>query len=122
MKRKEISTKQLKVKAIKVFNAWIRKRDEGQPCISCGKFTSLQAGHFYSAGSFSLLRFNEDNVNGQCLRCNYFLSGNLIEYRKNLLLKIGQERLDKLDMLSKVKTPIKNNKFLYLDIINKYKL
>lgn len=29
-------------------NAIVRKRDHGKPCISCGKYTTLEAGHFIS--------------------------------------------------------------------------
>jgi hypothetical protein len=121
-KKKELTTAKLKTKAIKIFNAWIRNRDKNQPCISCGNFRTLQAGHFYSAGGFNHLRFNEDNVNGQCLQCNYYLSGNLNKYRINLINKIGVERVEKLDLKAEIRTPTKNNRFLFLEIIEKYKL
>ena len=109
----------LTTKAQVKFNSFIRKRDEGQPCISCGKFRELQAGHFYSAGHHSHMRFNEDNVHGQCKSCNYFLSGNLIEYRKNLIKKIGAERVEKLDRIAATRGKI--NRFFVLEIIEKYK-
>jgi len=84
--------------ATKHFNKFIRDRDQGKGCISCGRpFT--QAGHFYSAGHHSALRFNEKNVNGQCVRCNMYLSGNLNEYRKNLIKRIGGEEVLGLDLL-----------------------
>jgi hypothetical protein len=67
-----------------VFNAWIRKRDEGKPCISCGKSLPLQAGHFYNAKNFPVLRFNEYNVNGQCEECNCFKEGSFTKYAKGL--------------------------------------
>jgi hypothetical protein len=84
-------------KTQKVFNTYIRLRDAGKPCISCGVDKIEQASHYYSAGKYSHLRFNEDNVHGSCLRCNYYLHGNLIPYRRNLLDKIGAERLMILD-------------------------
>lgn len=80
-----------------VFNTFIRLRDKGLPCISCGRGQVEHASHYYSAGKYSHLRFNEDNVHGACMRCNYFLHGNLIPYRKNLEIKIGAERLMLLD-------------------------
>ncbi len=58
------------------------------------------ASHFYSAGKHTALRFNEDNVHGSCLQCNYFKHGNLIPYRINLEHRIGKERLDLLDGLA----------------------
>jgi len=85
--------------ADKYFHAWIRKRDAGLPCISCGAYNTSDASHFYSAGHYPALRFNSDNVHLACKRCNLFLSGNLIEYRKNLIKKIGIERVEKLDFL-----------------------
>lgn len=90
------SAPQLKKKAQIAFNKFIRKRDAGKPCISCGA-TVQQAGHFYSAGHFDALRFTEDNAHGQCVRCNYYLSGNLSAYRVNLEKRIGSERLQRLD-------------------------
>lgn len=121
-KKRTVSTSSLKAKAIKVFNAWIRKRDDGEPCISCGNYRTLQAGHFYSAGHHTHMRFMELNVNGQCLQCNYHLSGNLIEYRKNLIKKIGIEEIEKLDQIAAVKTMTKDNRFYFEEIILKYKI
>ena len=88
------------VKTQKVFNTYIRLRDAEQPCISCGRFKIEQASHYYSAGKYSHLRFNEDNVHGSCLKCNYYLHGNLIPYRRSLQDKIGVERLQLLDGLA----------------------
>jgi hypothetical protein len=76
-----------------IFNEYIRVRDAGQPCISCGQYKELQAGHYLSAGHHAVWRFNEWNVNGQCVRCNMHLHGNLIGYRKGLVRKIGEERV-----------------------------
>ena len=109
--------------AVRHFNLYIRKRDHGLPCISCGKKTSLQAGHFYSAGKHPSLRFNEDNVHGQCLSCNYYKSGDLLNYRINLIAKIGIDRVYDLEqkvVLSK-KLRFKWSRFDLVDIIEKYK-
>ena len=37
----------LKQEAQIVFNAFIRKHDEGKSCISCNENKPLQAGHYY---------------------------------------------------------------------------
>lgn len=102
------------------FNAYIRRRDEGLRCISCGKQPMSQAGHYYSAGHYPALSFNENNVHGQCLPCNYYLSGNLIEYRKNLIKKIGAACVEELDMLSRQRG-FKWNRFDLILTIEKYK-
>jgi len=91
-----------------VFNKFIRERDKGRSCISCGRYTTLQAGHFFSAGKYSALRFEEDNVHGQCLQCNYFLHGNLLSYQTNLINKIGNERFHALQFKADI---AKRNRF-----------
>lgn len=78
------------------FNKFIRLRDSHQPCISCGKHRNSQyhAGHYRTVGAHPELRFNEDNCHKQCAHCNNHKSGNIVEYRLNLIKRIGQERLD----------------------------
>jgi hypothetical protein len=78
------------------FNAWIRARDAGQPCISCRRHHQGQwhAGHYRSVGSEPALRFEPDNCHLQCAPCNTHLSGNLIPYRANLIQKIGLARVE----------------------------
>lgn len=116
------SVAQLKVKAQTVFNRWVRKRSEGEPCINCGKYRTLQAGHFFPTSTHSHLRFHEDNCWGECLQCNYFNSqSHSYGYRVNLIKKIGQERFDKIELLAKQKVGNRPDRFLYIEIILKYK-
>lgn len=82
------------------FNKIVRHRDRDKGCISCGvslKNRKYDAGHYYSVASSSQLRYSFNNVHGQCVRCNRDLSANLIEYRKGLLERIGEEWLEYLD-------------------------
>ncbi len=80
------------------FNAWIRSRDDGKGCISCGTHNGKKnAGHFRSVGAAPELRFNEMNVHLQCERCNTYLSGNLLEYRARLIDRIGLAEVEKLE-------------------------
>lgn len=81
------------------FNGWIRARDAGLPCISCGRQHQgqMQAGHYRTVGAHPELRFEPANCHAQCAPCNNHLSGNLVEYRKGLLAKIGSELLDWLE-------------------------
>jgi hypothetical protein len=80
------------------FNPWIRRRDIGKKCISCPKILRgiFDAGHYYPSTNFAL-RFDEKNVHGQCVKCNQHLHGNLIEYRKGILKRIGPIELERLD-------------------------
>lgn len=122
LKYKHLSTPRLKSKAIEVFNKWIRERDKDLGCISCSKPTFEHAGHYYSGGHYSGVRFNEINVNGQCVRCNNFLHGNLIGYRKGLIKKYGEDKVSELDMLSTTTRMTKDDRFLFIEILTKYKL
>lgn len=81
------------------FNAWIRKRDAGKPCISCGRHHAGQwhAGHYRTTKAAPELRFDERNVHAQCAPCNNHLSGNIIEYRKGLIEREGIETVDYLE-------------------------
>jgi hypothetical protein len=106
--RKELKAAKERVKpkgqymreAQQAFNAWVRARDAGLPCISCGTTADIQyaAGHFRSAGGHPELRFEPLNVNLQCNRnCNMAKSGNLGPYRIELIKRIGQENVDWLE-------------------------
>ena len=82
------------------FNAWIRARDAGQPCISCGTTADVQycAGHYRTTAACPELRFEPLNVNLQCNRnCNMGKSGNLLGYRPALIQKIGIEAVEWLE-------------------------
>jgi len=83
----------------KVFNKYIRLRDKDNPCISCGSYSKQQydAGHYRSVGAHHELRFNENNCHKQCRKCNSYWGGNLIEYRKGLINKIGIEEVEFLE-------------------------
>lgn len=86
-------------KAQTAFNAFIRSRDEKNPCISCGRFHEGQyhAGHYRTVGGHGELRFDEDNCHKQCSVCNNHLSGNIAEYRINLINKIGLSKVEWLE-------------------------
>jgi hypothetical protein len=88
------------------FNKFIRMRDAGGCCISCQKPLRsdsrlkghlYDAGHYRSVGACPELRFNEDNVHAQCVRCNRELSGNAADYRIGLVRKIGVERVEEIE-------------------------
>lgn len=86
-------------KAQKAVNAYIRARDEGQPCISCGRHHTgkVNAGHYRSRGAMAALRYHHDNIHLQCEPCNSSKAGNQLEYRIRLIQKIGIERVEWLE-------------------------
>jgi len=86
-------------KAQSTFNKYIRLRDSKHPCISCGRFHTGQyhAGHYRTVGANPELRFDERNCHKQCSACNNHLSGNIVNYRINLIRKIGEEEVNRLE-------------------------
>lgn len=90
----------LKAKLDKVFSLYIRLRDSKPfnyrffKCISCGEikpFEQADCGHFHSRRHLST-RFDEDNAHAECRACNRFSADHLINYEKNLIAKIGQQK------------------------------
>jgi len=89
------------------FNRYIRIRDEGKECVSCGSplmgksnyltGSAIDASHYRSRGAASHLKFNVFNVHSACTRCNRQLSGNAVEYRIRLIDRIGLERVERLE-------------------------
>ncbi|HCQ7771993.1 TPA: recombination protein NinG [Enterobacter kobei] len=107
-KRESLKSKsQWDKEAQSAFNRYIRIRDEGKPCVSCGNpligksnyltGSAIDASHYRSRGAASHLKFNVFNVHSACTRCNRQLSGNAVEYRIRLIERIGQERVDRLE-------------------------
>lgn len=87
-------------KAQLVFNRWVRLvKCSGMPCISCGRHHTgqLHAGHYMNAGDHPELCMEPDNVWLQCQPCNTEKSGNLINYRKNLVQILGADRVEWLE-------------------------
>lgn len=99
-KLKRLKTRSQWLKDLQVvFNRFIRLRDAGKPCISCGRDTGakMNAGHYLSVGAHPELRFNEMNCHRQCEHCNSFKSGNQAQYRPRLIEKIGLEKVEWLE-------------------------
>ena len=117
---KAIPLPKLLKKTQDVFNRWIRSRDKDKGCISCGAVVT-EAGHYHSAGHYSALRFSEINTNGQCTRCNCFLSGNLIHYRQGLVKRYGEEKVLMLENSARFVRIKKWSRFELETLISHYK-
>lgn len=91
----------------KVFSAYIRLRD-AMPngcfrCISCGqikRFEQGDCGHYHSRTHMGT-RWEPDNCNMECRSCNRVSSDHLIGYRRNLIEKIGFDRVNRLEVLAR---------------------
>ncbi|MGY2162163.1 recombination protein NinG [Pseudomonas tolaasii] len=105
--RKELRAAKVKIKtraqhmkeAQAAFNAWIRERDIGLPCVSCGRHHNGQwhAGHYRTVGGNPELRFEPLNVWRQCAPCNNHKSGDIVNYRLELVRRIGADKVDWLE-------------------------
>lgn len=82
-----------------VVNEYIRLRDAHLPCVSCGRYHDGQwhAGHYRSAGGHPELRFEPLNIWRQCAPCNTHKSGDLVNYRVELIRRIGPEKVEWLE-------------------------
>ncbi len=88
----------------KVFSAYIRLRDVMPNgcfrCISCGQIKRIEqgdCGHFFSRVHMAT-RWDADNAHLECRGCNRCSADHLIKYRKNLIAKIGLDRINRLEM------------------------
>lgn len=105
------------------FNKYIRERDKDLPCVNCGKFRKLQAGHFFPTSTHSILRFHEDNAHGECLQCNYFNSqSHSYGYRKEIEKRIGKDRFEMLELSARMRGKHKWNRETLIHLIETYKL
>lgn len=118
----DIETTQELMKAAQiVFNKFIRIRDKDQPCISCGckLENKFDAGHYFSSGGHKAITFDEDNVHGQCVACNQWKHGNLIQYQVGIEQRIGGERL--MNLHEKAHKAAKYTREELRDLIANYK-
>jgi hypothetical protein len=110
VERREIKVRKEKLKgradhlreAQSAVNEFVRLRDAHLPCISCDSVPSdhdlitgsrWDAGHYRSVGACPELRFEPLNIHRQCVKCNRNLSGNAVEYRIRLVLRIGADQV-----------------------------
>lgn len=103
-KEKLKSIRELLAEAQTAFNAFIRARDAGLPCICCGKpfepqkpGGSVDAGHFRSRGAAPQLRFDENNVFAQRKNCNRPGGTTYSAFREGVVGRIGLEAVEALE-------------------------
>lgn len=90
-----------------ICHLFIRTRDAGKGCKSCGTKESRQwdAGHYIPSHRGSALRYDERNIHLQCCVCNdgSKLSGNLTMYRMALVRDHGEEYVQELERIGHTK-------------------
>lgn len=111
-RRKEAAKRlpELIAEAQAAFNAFIRARDDGLPCICCGKpfepmkpGGSVDAGHFRSRSAAGHLRFHEDNCFAQRKNCNRPGGTTYAAFRAGVVARIGEERVQALEQSNGVR-------------------
>jgi len=104
---RESSIKWWAAKTKKICHLFIRTRDAGKGCKSCGTKESRQwdAGHYIPSHRGAALRYDERNIHLQCCRCNdgSKLSGNLTMYRMALVRDYGEEYVQELERIGHTK-------------------
>lgn len=103
IERREIKVRKEKLKSRadhlkdtqQAFNAWIRERDAALPCVSCGRHHQGQwhAGHYRTVSAHPAIRYEPLNVWKQCAPCNTHKSGDLLNYRAELVRRIGEDKV-----------------------------
>jgi len=123
MKRKP-SLAKLKRDLDKAFSRFIRLRacdgcNRGV-CVTCGAivdYSEANAGHFIPRQHLAI-RYDERNVHLQCVRCNKWMHGNLINYTLYMQNRYGQEVVDELMRLKR--TTVKMTRDDYNTLLEKY--
>lgn len=122
--KSKLETRTQKINKVrKVFQQYIRLRDQHLPCISCGAINPQKwdAGHYLKAELYTGLIFDENNTWRQCQKCNQHGGGMPIEYRIGLVQRIGEEKVKALERKKDaLRTYIWSDKELS-DLMEKYK-
>lgn len=117
---KKPARKTIITKLDNIFSQYIRLRyskNEIAECVTCGKqdhWKKLQAGHFISRKHYAT-RWDEDNVQVQCVSCNVYRYGEQYLFSKYL----GETLSDEL--IAKSRLIVKFSDVELLEMIEHYK-
>lgn len=126
MKKKTKTIAQLKREAWMWFSRYVRVNaadDAGMvKCVTCNKvmnWKEAHSGHFIHASKGNVISYDIRAINPQCVSCNSFKSGNLVQYAVFLEEKYGAGIVTKLSE-KKSQSPVMKRDD-YAVIIDKYK-
>lgn len=104
-----VTVKSLKSETWDIFSEYIRRRHADEngyaKCVTCGRsghWKDMQAGHYISR-QYNMTLFDERNVHPQCPYCNGPLKGNIPAYQDFMIRTYGQDVIDELFRLAKVR-------------------
>ena len=118
----------LKKELDKIFSVYIRLREANEygmcQCFTCGKVghykkDGMQNGHFQSRKHLST-RFDEENCQVQCVKCNVYAWGEQYKFSLALDSKYGEGKAEELQYLAR--TTLKISRIEYEEKISYYKL
>lgn len=88
--RKARSMAKLKKELDRVFSIFIRAKYPKR-CYTCGKTgVTLQCGHFIPR-IYLATRWEEMNCRPQCVGCNLFGGGQILDFEENLTKELGED-------------------------------
>lgn len=120
-KEDRISFKAALKRADSAFAKFIKARD-GNICCTCGKHSKrIECGHFIPRGHMAI-RFDERNSHSQCTRCNHYLGGDPVRYRKFMIEQYGMRVVEELEIKSQMSIHRKAEDLLWLEKHFKEKL
>ena len=115
----------LKKKLDVLFSQYIRRRNADHlgrvKCFTCGvekHWKEQQAGHFQSRSHHST-RWDEVNVQVQCVKCNMYRQGEQYKFGMYLDQRFGDGTAEELE--NRAKTIVKLNRVDYEEAIERYK-
>ena len=116
----------LKKELDKIFSVYIRLRDANEygmvQCFTCGIVRGykdgMQNGHFQSRKHLAT-RFDEENCQVQCIKCNMFSQGEQFKFGLNLDVKYGEGTAEELEFLAR--NTLKISRVEYEEKISYYK-
>ena len=115
----------LKKKLDVLFSQYIRRRNADHlgrvKCFTCGvekHWKEQQAGHFQSRSHHST-RWDEVNVQVQCVKCNMYRQGEQYKFGLYLDQRFGDGTAEELE--NRAKTIVKLNRVDYEEAIERYK-
>lgn len=121
----EKSLPQLKKELDVVFSRFIRLRDSRPDdfgyCYTCGKRIHYKEGHcgHFVPRNILTTRWLESNCKLQCVGCNLYGNGKILDFEENLVKELGQEEVDILK--ARRHQVMKVNRAWYEEMIELYK-
>ena len=107
--KKSKSINKLKKEYWTVLSRYVRESsaiDGMVQCYTCGQvdlFTNMDLGHYWGRNYGATYFDVKNNLRIQCKHCNRFMEGNKPSFANRLLVELGADGLEKLEIKAKMK-------------------